>query len=359
MNPTDHLAQPSLLGIDWGTSNRRAWWLGSQGQVLAEHSDDQGLLAAQGRFAESLQALLQAGPALPPGCPTLMAGMVGAATGWQEAPYMDAAQPLAQLAGHLQAVAAAGPRCFIVPGVCFSAPDGTVDVMRGEETQLLGALALGHGDGWYVLPGTHSKWVRLAGGRVADLATYMTGELFALLTQHGTLSSVTRPTAATPGATPAAAQATIGAASSAPAPLQGSALAPSGGPSLDQSHTQAHAQDHGQGHAQDQAQAFSRGVAAAARSGLSNALFGCRAQVVAGRMPAGQAREYLSGLLIGAEWHDVVRRAGHVPGRVSLIGSPELAQRYASVAQAAGCRIDCLDPRNVQLAAFGALRAHL
>ncbi len=303
---------PALLGIDWGTSNRRAWWLGTAGEVLAEHSDDQGLLACQGRFSEALQGLLSAGPALPADAPILMAGMVGAATGWREAPYMDAGDVLAELARHLVPVpAAAAGRAFIVPGVCFTAPDGTVDVMRGEETQLLGALALGHGDGWYVLPGTHSKWVRLHDGRVADLATYMTGELFALLTQHGTLTSVTRTADAADSANAAD-----------PAP-------------------------------------FNRGIAAAARSGLSNALFGCRAQVVAGRMPAAQAREYLSGLLIGAEWHDVVRRAGRVPEHITLIGSAELARRYAGVAAAAGCAITVLDARTVQLAAFGVLRARL
>ena len=185
---------PRLLGIDWGTSNRRAWWLDAAGQVLAEHTDDQGLLAVQGRFAQSLEALLANGPALASGAPIVMAGMVGSASGWREVPYLDAATPLADIAKHLATVAvdAATSRVFIVPGVCFVGADGSVDVMRGEETQLLGAQALGHGDGWYVLPGTHSKWVRLQGGRVADLATYMTGELFSLLTQHGTLSSVTR-----------------------------------------------------------------------------------------------------------------------------------------------------------------------
>ena len=315
---------PALLGIDWGTSNRRAWWLNARGDVLAEHSDDQGLLATQGRFAESLQALLQVGPPWPEGGTVLMSGMVGAASGWQEVPYMDAAMPLTELARHLQSVAAAGSRSFIVPGLCFSGPDGTVDVMRGEETQLLGAMALGHGNGWYVLPGTHSKWVRLEDSRVVDLATYMTGELFALLTQHGTLSSVTRH---------AVAQA---------------------GPD-----TRTNTQQNTRHNTQDSPEAFARGVAAAARSGLSNALFGCRAQVVAGRMPAGEAREYLSGLLIGAEWHDVVRRAGQVPHRITLIGSAQLAARYARVAEAAGCHISTLDARSVQLAAFAALSAKL
>ena len=315
---------PALLGIDWGTSNRRAWWLNARGDVLAEHSDDQGLLATQGRFAESLQALLQAGPPWPEGGTVLMSGMVGAASGWHEVPYMDAAMPLTELARHLQPVAAAGPRSFIVPGLCFSGPDGTVDVMRGEETQLLGAMALGHGDGWYVLPGTHSKWVLLEGSRVVDLATYMTGELFALLTEHGTLSSVTRHAVTQAG------QATC-------------------------TNTQLNLRHD----TQESPQAFARGVAAAARSGLSNALFGCRAQVVAGRMPAGEAREYLSGVLIGAEWHDVVRRAGQVPQRITLIGSAQLAARYARVAEAAGCHITTLDARSVQLAAFAALSAKL
>ena len=291
---------PHLLGIDWGTSNRRAWWLGAGGSVLAEHADDQGLLAVQGRFAESLQALLAHGPALANGAPIVMSGMVGSASGWREVPYVDAATPLAEIARHLVPMGDAASRVFIVPGLCFTVADGSVDVMRGEETQLLGAHVLGHDDGWYVLPGTHCKWVRLQGGRVADLATYMTGELFSLFTQHGTLSSVTR--------------------SGEPAP-----------------------------------EAFERGVAAAARSGLSNALFGCRAQVVSGRLPAAQAREYLSGLLIGAEWHDVLRRSGQAPSHVTLIGSAELAERYASVGKLFGCSITALDARSVQLAALQAL----
>jgi 2-dehydro-3-deoxygalactonokinase len=298
----------TLLGIDWGTSNRRAWWLGPANTVLAEHADDQGLLAVRGGFAQSLAELLHMGPPLARQTPIVMSGMVGSAGGWLEAPYLDASTPLAQLSRHLVPLAAGGPRCFIVPGLCRITPDGGADVMRGEETQLLGALALGHGDGWYVLPGTHSKWVQLRDGCVADFATYMTGELFSLLSRHGTLA---------------------GAAAAGSAARDGD------------SHP------------------FERGVAAAGRSGLSNALFGCRAQVVAGRMPAAHMSEYLSGLLIGAEWHDVSRRTGGAPQRVGLIGSPELAQRYAGVAALFGCHIDVVDSRGAQLAALGVLRAAL
>ena len=305
---------PALLGIDWGTSNRRAWWLGPCGEVLAEVADDKGLLTVGGGFAASLAELRATGPAQEPSTPIVMAGMVGSASGWREVPYLDAATPLADIAHHLAPLPEAGPRAFIVPGLCFTGADGRVDVMRGEETQLLGAQRLGHGDGWFVLPGTHSKWVHVQGGSVVDLATYMTGELFSLLTQHGTLASVTR------GAVTEAASAKTSEVSAA---------------------------------------AFSEGVAAAARSGLSNALFGCRAQVVAGRMPAAQAREHLSGLLIGAEWHDVARRAGRVPDRITLIGSAQLEERYAAVGGAFGCTVTALDARAVQLAAWQALQASI
>ncbi len=305
---------PALLGIDWGTSNRRAWWLGESGEVLAEMADDQGLLAISGDFVASLAALRAAGPAQVASTPIVMAGMVGSASGWREVPYLDAATPLADISHHLAPLPEAGPRAFIVPGLCFTGADGRVDVMRGEETQLLGAQKLGQGDGWFVLPGTHSKWVHVQGGRVVDLATYMTGELFSLLTQHGTLASVTRSVAA----------------AAAPAQTNPSSVT-----------------------------AFADGVAAAARSGLSNALFGCRAQVVAGRMPATQAREHLSGVLIGAEWHDVARRAGRLPDRITLIGSAQLEERYATVGRAYGCAVTALDARAVQLAAWQALLASI
>ena len=297
----------ALLGIDWGTSNRRAWWLAADGQVLAGHDDAQGLLASQGRFAEALAELQAAGPG--PAARIVMSGMVGSASGWLEAPYIDSRTPLSELPQRLVPVPAAGPNVHIVPGLRHDGADGSVDVMRGEETQLLGALGLGHGDGWYVLPGTHSKWVRVDGGCVTELATHMTGELFALLTQHGTLASITREDA------DADADAATG-----PAHATGPA--------------------------------FERGVAAAGRSALAHALFGCRAQVVAGRRPAAQAREYLSGLLIGAEWHDVQRRAGGMPRHVRLIGSAALVPRYAHAARLFGCELRPLDARAVQIAAL-------
>ena len=290
-----------LIGIDWGTTHRRAYLLGAQGQLVAEYHDEQGMLASKGRFAENFATVLARWPH---GTPVLMSGMVGAASGWQEVPYQDTATPLTALGQRLAPLHAApvGRACAIVPGYCWRGDAGEVDVMRGEETQLLGALALGHGDGWYVLPGTHSKWVRVEKGSVSVLRTYMTGELFGLLGQHGTLSGM------------------VGAGESA--------------------------------------QAFREGLQAAAGGALSHTLFGCRARVVTGDMPAAQARSYLSGLLIGAEWCDAVQRT---PGlrQVTLIAADHLAEGYKTAALHHGCALSVLDPRAVYLAALWSLREGL
>jgi 2-dehydro-3-deoxygalactonokinase len=284
-----------IIGIDWGTTHRRAYLLGQGGALLEERTDDQGLLAARGRFAEAFEAIVQGWPAE---LPVVMSGMVGAASGWQEAPYLEASTPLHALPRHLVPLnaAPAGRRIAIVPGYRWIGPQGEVDVMRGEETQLLGALALGQADGWVVLPGTHSKWVRLEHGVMQGWRTYMTGELFSLLGQHGTLAGL------------------IG-------------------------------QD-------DVPQAFEAGLLAAGHGALSHAIFGCRAKVVAGRMPAAHARSYLSGLLIGTEWGDT-RPA---PRTVTVIAAGALASAYGETARHHGGTPVVLEPRAVYLAALASLQ---
>lgn len=297
---------PAFIGIDWGTTHRRASLLDAAGQRLREQHDDQGALACAGRFAESLQAMLAAWP--PADAPVVMAGMVGSALGWQEVPYADAAVPLRDMGRRLVPVrdARAGQRWFIVPGIRWGDAQGRVDVMRGEETQLLGALHLlgqSADDGCYVLPGTHSKWVDLRAGSVATLRTCMSGELFALLRERGTLSTAMKASAAD---------------------------------------------------AEPDARAFARGVADAAEGVLSHTLFGARARVVTGAMRAEDAASYISGLLIGSEWHEHARTGDRRVVRV--IGEPALAQLHLQCAELLGLRAEALDARAVQLAAWQALR---
>ena len=322
-------AAARAVAIDWGTTHRRGWLLDAEGRPLAFHGDEEGMLAARGRFPQALRAMLQALGAGPKPVPVLMSGMVGSAQGWVEVPYVPVGAPLTALIDHLQPLPFdPGWEVRIVPG-CVQRPrvattgDATgqaqaappaglgpdepphppdtpgrdapralrIDVMRGEETQLLGAIALGQGDGWVLLPGTHSKWVRLHQGVIAEFATFLTGELYALLGTQGTLAA-------------------------------------------------ALAADDGGEHAQ----AFAQGLHDAQGVALSLALFGCRARVVAGALDARAARAYLSGLLIGAEWDEIRRRgAGRLPGRVAVIGAPALAHRHAQAAEVFGTTLDILD----------------
>ncbi len=305
---------PAFIGIDWGSTHRRATLLGADGAPASARSDSEGALACAGRFRASLEALLGDWPEAGGASTVVMAGMVGSAAGWQPVPYLEADTPLSALAHHLVRIgdAPSGRRCFIVPGYCLHDEQGAVDVMRGEETQLFGALHhLGPeaADGCYVLPGTHSKWVRLRQGRIVELRTYMTGELFALLSQHGTLASAMRG--------------------------PGTAAGMSDGVDADRH--------------------FLRGVDdAAARPALSHSLFGARARVVTGGLAPANAAAYVSGLLIGAEWADAQRLASR-DEPVRLIGEPALARLHALCAAHHGRHFESLDARQVQLAAWRAL----
>lgn len=287
-----------VVGVDWGTTHRRAYALDKLGRCVTEHADGEGALACKGRFAESLTQLLLTLQAKPRA--VILSGMVGSALGWQVVPYVDGSVPLDQLADLAKPVAE--PDVRIVPGYCVRNAAGQPDVMRGEETQLLGAHCLGHSNGWFVLPGTHSKWVELRQGAVVQLRTYMTGELFDLLGSHGTLAA---------------------AAGSAPAEWD--------------------------------AATFAQGVQLAQSGGaLSNHLFGCRARVVSGDMTASSSRSYLSGLLIGTELADVMRAGSGdaTSGTFRLIGSPALAVLYQSAAQQLGLHLEVLDARAAYIAAI-------
>lgn len=306
------MADPAWIGVDWGGTHRRAWRYDGAA-LVAQHDDALGLLAVAPHFADSLPSLLSGLRTPADTAATLvMAGMVGSAQGWQEVPYLDATRPLLELPQRLVRLTAAGApdNAWIVPGMRWRGVGEAVDVMRGEETQLFGALHLlgsARADGWYVLPGTHAKWVWLQGGRVRWLRTYLTGELFALLGERGTL-----------------------------APLM------------------QHAQ-----HEHDP-EVFARGVALAGEAALSHALFGARARVVTGGLPREATAAYVSGVLIGTEWHDLRRHPGlDATAPVRVIGAPRLAALHAACAAQLGHAVELLDVQAVQEAAWQALREEM
>lgn len=174
---------PDWIAVDWGTSNLRAWAMGADG-VLAEAVSDEGMGGlAREAFEPALRRLI--GPWLQAGAvPVVACGMVGARQGWFEAPYRAVpCPPVAE--GENVPVPQSTLAVQIVPGLMQAKP---ADVMRGEETQIAGALALHPGfDGVFCLPGTHSKWAQVSAGEVVSFQTYMTGEMFALLSKQSVL----------------------------------------------------------------------------------------------------------------------------------------------------------------------------
>lgn len=275
----------NLIAVDWGTSSLRAARLDSGGQVQEERSAPRGILTVPpGEFATVLGALC-AGWMSAGGTFLLISGMAGSKQGWIEAPYCACPAGPADLAAKVIELAPGGmPRIALVPGLADE-HGGVPDVMRGEEVQVFGAIGLsGMADGLFVLPGTHNKWVRVQGGRILGFHTHMTGEFYALLSQHLILAR-TLDTAA----------------------------------ELDEA-------------------AFVRGVHRAGQpGGLLHHAFGARTLALFERTDAAALASYLSGLLIGEELRHALQPA--VERRVVLIGSPALTRRYALALRAHG--VEC------------------
>jgi 2-dehydro-3-deoxygalactonokinase len=291
----------TLLGIDWGTSNRRAYVLNAQGDLVRQHDDAAGILHVDGDFEGSLKNLLRALQL--DRADVLMSGMVGSRNGWQQVPYLSVDQPLSRLQDALAEIETTIPdvRCRIAPGYQFVDEHGLPDVMRGEETQVLGVLELSGATGWFLLPGTHSKWVHVEDGRITRFATFMTGELYSLMSQHGTLSKVMTQHESVP-------------------------------------------------------EAFAAGLHAAQHGGFTHTAFCCRAMVVTDRMPADHTASYLSGLLIGTELHEVLHKASaDMQSPVQVVGSPALVSRYLSALELLGIQARAWQPDGVYVAALRAL----
>ena len=262
-----------FIAIDWGTSNRREYLM-EDGRVLAASRDDRGIIEMGGQGYEEAVASIRA---VHGDLPVLIAGMAGSNRGWREAAYADAPARPEDIARRLLWVEPG--RTAIVPGVAWRDPDAP-SVMRGEEVQLLGAVASGLAPPTALLaqPGTHNKWVEMEGGAIGRFSTFMTGELFALLRQHSILSAQLK-------------------AEITPGP------------------------------------AFLEGVRHAQGRPLTSALFGARAAMLLGFRAEEDTSDYVSGLLIGTD----VAAAG-VDGREAFILSDEtLGALYrAAVAELGG-----------------------
>ena len=182
------MSKAGYVAVDWGTSSFRLWLVDREGHVLGERRSQEGMMAASKLgFATVLQSHLDAVGAAND-LPVIICGMAGARQGWVEAGYIDTPAHLESIL--VRAVAAPGLSrdVRILPGIAQRDRDAP-DVMRGEETQLLGALGMAAaGEAIVCIPGTHSKWATVKDATVKRFATFMTGELFSVVSHETILS---------------------------------------------------------------------------------------------------------------------------------------------------------------------------
>jgi len=287
-----------MIGVDWGTSNFRAFLLDSEGNVRDQRKAPCGVLhVAEGRFAETLRA--EIGDWVDRGeDQVLLCGAIGSREGWREMPYLPCPVGIAELARGTVAVPFAGARTRLVPGVGCVDAQGVPDTMRSEETQIAGIRGELGQRGLVCLPGTHSKWARLRDGRIIGYTSYMTGEVFGALREHTIFSRTMRD-----------------------------------GP------TDWTAFEQGLGRSGD-------------AGGWLHHVFGVRALCVTGGLDDLAAPWYLSGLLIGHE----VRAALPPAELVHLVGEPNLTPIYARAITVLGgeVRVEDADAAARGLAAIGA-----
>jgi 2-dehydro-3-deoxygalactonokinase len=176
------------IALDWGTSSLRAYVLGSDAEVLAEHRSDLGILKPQD-FQKTLANLCEPWDKLYGKLPCLASGMIGSKQGWIDAGYQATPCGFDSIASAAKDVSSlAGRKLWIMPGLRHIDPaTQTSDVMRGEETQVFGA---GIENGIVVLPGTHSKWVKVVDSKIVAFKTFMTGEAYSLFRHQSILAKL-------------------------------------------------------------------------------------------------------------------------------------------------------------------------
>jgi 2-dehydro-3-deoxygalactonokinase len=301
--------EPCIYG-DWGTSQLRLSLCA--GERVLETRVGPGIGALREPAAETLRPLIASWRSTHGRLPLFLCGMAGSRNGWRETAYLPCPADLRALREAAMRFDSEGAPVTIAPGLSCRSRLGSPEVLRGEETQMAGALALrpglGTGSHLLCLPGTHTKWAWLEDGVVRDFMTAMTGELFALLRDGSTLTRTAR------------------------APAQGEPAAPDASEERDAG--------------------FASGLAAAgslASAHLLHGLFGARsAQLLDGRS-RGWALGYLSGLLIGSDVRDALPLFS-VPADLVLIGEPELNERYARALQRFGRASSRLDGERCALA---------
>ena len=291
-------AAVGVIALDWGTTSLRAYLLADDGRVQGERAGGKGIMQIEGgAFAAALDALCGDWLTAYPDATLIASGMIGSKQGWIEAPYCPCPANTAALAQKMVTINMDDCNdgdddkhraLHLVPGVSFIDPaSGVPDVMRGEETQIIGAIPA-TGAHLVVLPGTHSKWAWVEDGAIVRFSSWMTGEVYAALTQHTILGRLMQ----------------LGAA--------------------------------------HDADAFARGV----RYGhhkpalLLNQIFSARTLGLFNQIDGAALPSYLSGMLIGTEIGAAITSAdrSQTDAPAQLLGSAGLVQRYQTAFDLVGLK---------------------
>ncbi len=182
----NELTKPFCIAIDWGTNNFRLWLLSKLGNPMIVRRSDEGFQQARSKGFESIAERYINEFDIQDNIPIIVCGMAGAKQGWREAPYINAPVNLEQVLSNSVSAPHRSRDIRILPGIAQRSllePD----VMRGQETRLLGVLEHIPQNGLVCMPGTHSKWINLEQGTLKHFSTFITGELFGLLANHSTL----------------------------------------------------------------------------------------------------------------------------------------------------------------------------
>jgi len=276
------VSEGALIGIDWGTSSLRAYLLDAQGSVLDKLNTADGIMHVKNNdFEGTFHRLLDSWLAHAK-LPVVASGMITSRNGWSETPYLPVPATTKEFASTLQTKKISnGIDVRFVSGAS-SYNDGAPDVMRGEETQIIGAVESGVTDAVFVVPGTHSKWVTVREGCIDAFATYMSGEVFAVLREHTILGKLMKD-------------------------------------------------------GEFSEQGFNLGVNHGFDTGsqLLHTLFRVRTLPLFDLLSEEQVSDYLSGMLIGAEIHGAINQAVENQ-KILIIGNDALSNRYAKALQMLG-----------------------
>ncbi|MEG3153663.1 2-dehydro-3-deoxygalactonokinase [Sphingomonas sp. RB1R13] len=293
-----------LIAINWGSSAFRAWLVGPDGIVKDQLVSSSGVV---GLDRQAMATVIDEVTARWPAVARIIAtGMIGSNIGWTERPYLECPVSLADLAAACAPTKIGPTTVYLAPGLaCVRRADGRPDILRGEDMEIFGAIALRGAEAsgrTIVLPGTHTKWAHIEDGYLVEFFTSMAGEMFDRLTAGGLLASIVSDEAI-PG------------------------------------------------------NAFQKGLAEGSDGlGLTTALFGVRAGVIRGTVDRSDAASYLRGLLIGSEFADAAHLGiGPTDDTIVLVGNPGLCRLYQAAAPFFGFAAEIVDSRDATVAGFVAL----